>query len=282
MGGWRHAVDGRRHTMAAVIKAAATVVAGIVAPVIERVVGPVGPEERVIGPFPVVPGADQCEVRRPGPPQVRVGPDHEAPATAIDVQDRVRAVVAVGLASVAEIAWIPDEVVAAVPQLEEPQIQGRVRVHVRTRRVVPGPTARGSRVNRMRPSVAVSAARNRIGRSLGIGRNRRRSRLRLDSGAGWWAILGRRRLLRLFGGRRLNVSLVHFLRDGWPAQTRDEPGHQQHRAQTCMTWHGQPRERECILDRCLQQLPGQGAGRLRRAALRISSRGSSPFEPTWA
>ena len=51
--------------------------------VIERVVGPVRPEERIVGAVPVVPGADDGEVRRPGPPPVVCAADHEAPAAAV-------------------------------------------------------------------------------------------------------------------------------------------------------------------------------------------------------
>jgi hypothetical protein len=245
MRGRRHAVNGRRDSIAAMMEAPTDVVVGIVASIIERVVGPVGPEIRIIGPFPVVPRANQREIRRPGPPQVRVGPDHEAPTSAVDVENGVRAVVAESRSRVAEVARIPDEVVAAVSQLEEPQIQGRVRVHVRARGVVPWPTGRDAGVDRMRPKVAVASARNRIGRSLDIGGDWRRRRLGLARVARWGAVLGRRHLLRLVGSLSLNIFLGLLLRDGQTAQARDEPRNERQGERFCKTVHGQPQGAVC-------------------------------------
>ena len=189
-----NAVNGRSHPVTPMVKAATGVVVGIVVPVIERVVGPVGPEERVIRPFPVVPGAHQCEVRRPGPPRVRVGSDHEAPAAAVDVQDGVRAVVVVALAGVAEVGRVADEVVAAVLETKEAQIEGRIAVHVPAGGAVPRDTRLDPAVDGVRALETVASPLRLDGRTVDVGRNRR--------GRAFVLGCGRRRIVGWHGLRR--------------------------------------------------------------------------------
>src|SRR6185312_15001538 len=108
--GGRDATDHGRGAEATAEVASAGVVRRVVAPVVERVERPVGPEERIVRALPVVPGSDGREVWRPGAPPVVVRAHHEAPAAAVDIGDRVRAVVAVGLARIAKVTRVADEV----------------------------------------------------------------------------------------------------------------------------------------------------------------------------
>src|SRR4051794_8556556 len=106
-------IDARGHARpsAAAPEASAAVVPRVIRPVVERVVRPVPPEGVVVDPGPIVIGAVGDEAGGPWPPGVRVRPDHEAPAAAVPVVDRVGAVVLVHLPLVAEVGGIAGEVV---------------------------------------------------------------------------------------------------------------------------------------------------------------------------
>ena len=152
---------------------AASVVGRVVMPVVEVIEGPVGPEEGIVGALPVEPRAHGHEVGRPGPPKVVVRADHEAPTTPIDAQDRMGAVVAVGIAHVAEVRRIADEVVAAILEAEEAQIERRIGVDVPASRAVPGDAWLDPAVDGVRAVEAVAAPFGLNGRGIDVRRDGR-------------------------------------------------------------------------------------------------------------
>jgi autonomous glycyl radical cofactor GrcA len=85
----------------------------------------------------------------------------------------VRAVVAISVAGIPEIRRIADEVVAAILEVKDAQVERRIAVDVPPQCGVPGDTGFNTAVDRMRTLETVSASRRRHGWPLGVRRNRR-------------------------------------------------------------------------------------------------------------
>jgi hypothetical protein len=107
------------------------------------------------------------------------------------------AVVAVGLARVAEIAGVADEVVATILEAEQPQVERRVPVDVSAGGVVPGDARIDAAVHGVGAFEAEATAGCLDGRAFDVGRDGRRTGLVGGCGLGVVARWGSLDFLRL-------------------------------------------------------------------------------------
>ena len=81
-------------------------------------------------------------------------------------------VIAVALACVSEVGRISDEVVAAILEAEQAQVEGGVVSDVPSGSAVPGDTGNDPAVDRVWPFIAIASPGGHDGRSVDVGRDR--------------------------------------------------------------------------------------------------------------